>query len=75
MFYFLTIYNQIDCSFDIFRGLIIFTNPFNLIKMYILQPSKVALHFVALSTNRTKVMDFGIDESNMFAFWDWVGGR
>ncbi len=35
----------------------------------------VASHFVALSTNRDAVTAFGIDESNMFAFWDWVGGR
>lgn len=35
----------------------------------------VAKHFVALSTNQTGVTDFGIDQANMFAFWDWVGGR
>ena len=35
----------------------------------------VAKHFVALSTNKCKVMEFGIDEKNMFGFWDWVGGR
>ncbi len=36
----------------------------------------VAKHFVALSTNRRGVADFGIDaEANMFEFWDWVGGR
>merc|ERR1712183_849498 len=35
----------------------------------------VALHFIALSTNKTKVTDFGIDANNMFQFWDWVGGR
>ncbi|XP_051165152.1 glucose-6-phosphate isomerase [Leptopilina boulardi] len=35
----------------------------------------VALHFVALSTNNQKVKEFGIDEKNMFGFWDWVGGR
>ncbi|CAN8000689.1 unnamed protein product [Ixodes pacificus] len=38
-------------------------------------PSDVAKHFVALSTNAPKVKDFGIDENNMFEFWDWVGGR
>ncbi|RNI32957.1 glucose-6-phosphate isomerase [Rufibacter immobilis] len=32
-------------------------------------------HFVALSTNATAVAEFGIDTQNMFAFWDWVGGR
>ncbi|KAF8808557.1 glucose-6-phosphate isomerase [Phlegmacium glaucopus] len=35
----------------------------------------VAKHFVALSTNTKAVTAFGIDESNMFQFWDWVGGR
>lgn len=38
-------------------------------------PSAVAKHFIALSTNGPKVKDFGIDEANMFEFWDWVGGR
>ena len=37
--------------------------------------STVAKHFVALSTNAEKVKEFGIDEKNMFGFWDWVGGR
>jgi len=32
-------------------------------------------HFVALSTNEKEVRAFGIDPANMFAFWDWVGGR
>ena len=32
-------------------------------------------HFVAISTNSTAVSEFGIDTANMFAFWDWVGGR
>jgi glucose-6-phosphate isomerase len=35
----------------------------------------VAQHFVALSTNAEAVRPFGIDPQNMFAFWDWVGGR
>jgi len=35
----------------------------------------VAKHFAALSTNAEKVKAFGIDENNMFEFWDWVGGR
>ena len=32
-------------------------------------------HFIALSTNREKVEEFGIDTDNMFEFWDFVGGR
>lgn len=35
----------------------------------------IARHFVAISTNREKVIAFGIDPHNMFEFWDWVGGR
>ena len=35
----------------------------------------VARHFVALSTNEKAAAKFGIDRSNMFEFWDWVGGR
>jgi glucose-6-phosphate isomerase len=35
----------------------------------------VAKHFVAVSTNAAEVAKFGIDTTNMFAFWDWVGGR
>lgn len=35
----------------------------------------IAKHFVALSTNEKEVTKFGIDKQNMFAFWDWVGGR
>lgn len=35
----------------------------------------IAKHFVALSTNEKEVERFGIDKTNMFPFWDWVGGR
>jgi glucose-6-phosphate isomerase len=35
----------------------------------------VAKHFVAVSTNKKLVDDFGINTDNMFGFWDWVGGR
>lgn len=35
----------------------------------------IARHFIAVSTNRTAVEQFGIDPDNMFEFWDWVGGR
>ncbi len=38
-------------------------------------PSAVASHFVAISTNAGAVEAFGIDTANMFGFWDWVGGR
>lgn len=37
--------------------------------------SAISKHFVAISTNKEEVTKFGIDTSNMFEFWDWVGGR
>jgi glucose-6-phosphate isomerase len=39
------------------------------------EETAIAKHFVALSTNSKSVGEFGIDTKNMFAFWDWVGGR
>lgn len=51
----------------------------NTAKAWFLEHAKdakaVAKHFVALSTNAAEVTKFGIDVENMFAFWDWVGGR
>ncbi|KAK7114133.1 glucose-6-phosphate isomerase-like [Littorina saxatilis] len=48
-------------------------------KQWFLESAKnvtaVSKHFAALSTNVPKVKEFGIDEKNMFEFWDWVGGR
>jgi glucose-6-phosphate isomerase len=41
----------------------------------VLGDSAVAKHFVAVSTNKKLVDDFGINTDNMFGFWDWVGGR
>lgn len=35
----------------------------------------VAKHFVAVSTNIQKVTEFGINPTNVFPMWDWVGGR
>lgn len=37
--------------------------------------SSIKKHFAAISTNRDKVAEFGIDPDNMFEFWNWVGGR
>lgn len=37
--------------------------------------SKLAQHFVAISSNQVEIQRFGIDPNNMFVFWDWVGGR
>ncbi|GAA4521411.1 glucose-6-phosphate isomerase [Chelativorans composti] len=35
----------------------------------------VGAHFAAVSTALDKVAAFGIDQSRVFGFWDWVGGR
>lgn len=35
----------------------------------------VSKHVAAVSTAIPKCVDFGIDEKNIFGFWDWVGGR
>lgn len=48
------------------------------IKNWFLQKANledVAKHFVAVSTNSEKVVDFGINPENIFPMWDWVGGR
>ena len=42
---------------------------------YTNDPTHIAKHFVAVSTNTQGVTAFGIDPTNMFEFWDWVGGR
>ena len=39
------------------------------------QQSQVAKHFVAVSANVEKAIEFGIDETHVFPMWDWVGGR
>ena len=39
------------------------------------QEKHIAKHFIALSTNEKEVVKFGIDQNNIFEFWDWVGGR
>src|SRR5690606_9937990 len=48
------------------------------IKKWFLETAKaedVAKHFIAVSSNISKVTEFGIDENNIFPMWDWVGGR
>jgi glucose-6-phosphate isomerase len=35
----------------------------------------VSKHFVAVSANVDKAVDFGIEAKNIFPMWDWVGGR
>jgi len=51
----------------------------NTAKQWFLNTAKekefIKKHFIAISTNTEKVIDFGIDPKNMFKFWDFVGGR
>jgi glucose-6-phosphate isomerase len=46
-----------------------------ILKLFKGNKEAIAKHFVAVSTNRAAVEEFGIDPRNMFVFWDWVGGR
>lgn len=32
-------------------------------------------HFIAVTANPAGALEFGIDQDNVFPFWDWVGGR
>ncbi len=38
-------------------------------------PDKVNLHFVAVTANAQLALESGYQESQIFKFWDWVGGR
>lgn len=38
-------------------------------------PGASGKHFVAVSTNITEAVSFGVEEENIFTMWDWVGGR
>lgn len=54
------------------------TNAFTARKWFLnhaLDEKYIAKHFVAVSTNKEAVKEFGIDSNNMFEFWNWVGGR
>ncbi len=37
--------------------------------------ANVSQHFVAITTNRQAAEQFGVAPENIFAFWEWVGGR
>jgi glucose-6-phosphate isomerase len=37
--------------------------------------SAIAKHFIAVSSNVQRAVDFGIDKENIFPMFDWVGGR
>ncbi|EGF1230142.1 glucose-6-phosphate isomerase [Campylobacter jejuni] len=54
------------------------TNAFTARKWFLnhaLDEKYIAKHFVAVSTNKEAVKEFGINSNNMFEFWNWVGGR
>jgi glucose-6-phosphate isomerase len=36
---------------------------------------RLGSHVVAVSANVAAAREFGVDEANVFPFWDWVGGR
>ena len=36
---------------------------------------KLYRHFIAVTSNKTAAIEFGIREKNIFPMWDWVGGR
>lgn len=38
-------------------------------------PAFIEKHFVAISSNVSKAIEFGINENNIFEMWDWVCGR
>ena len=40
-----------------------------------LSPDQAGGHMAAVSTNLKATAEFGIDDSRVFGFWDWVGGR
>ncbi len=35
----------------------------------------ISLHFIAVTSNIAAAINFGIDVNNIFAFWDFIGGR
>lgn len=39
------------------------------------EPSKISLHFAAVTANTELAIKKGYQESHIFKFWDWVGGR
>lgn len=43
--------------------------------LQIASENDIAQHFAAVSTNISKVTEFGIAKDNIFPMWDWVGGR
>lgn len=42
---------------------------------YFKSEKAVSNHFLAISSQRQRAVDFGIDPENILDIWDWVGGR
>jgi len=38
-------------------------------------PKLLELHMIAVTSNTSAAVEFGINEDNVFKMWDWVGGR
>ena len=39
------------------------------------QPQAIGQHFVAATANPVAAQQWGLEDSNIFLFWEWVGGR
>ena len=39
------------------------------------KPVAVEKHFIAITGNKNRAINFGVAEDNIFPIWDWVGGR
>ena len=42
---------------------------------YSKEQETIKKHFFAITSNKEKANDFGIDSNNIFEIWEWVGGR
>ncbi len=40
-----------------------------------MKESDLAKHFIAVTSNVNKAVEFGINKENILPMWDWVGGR
>ena len=53
------------------------TNASTIKKWFLRSATKkdISKHFVAVSSNLKSVINFGIDQDNIFPMWNWIGGR
>lgn len=45
------------------------------IKNWLNDPLRCKKQLFAITANKAQAIEFGIEENNIFEFWDWVGGR